>query len=89
MSYKTAKMNLQPQAMAGRRSWIYDDTGGIAANAVAAGWFSDAKDKGAKVGDLVDVSVSGSVRYAATISDIQAEDTGTAKGAGTLILDTD
>lgn len=89
MGYKTEKMNLAVQPMAARRSWVYDDTGGVPATVVAAGWFSDAKDKGAKVGDLVDISVSAGVRYAASVSDIQAEDTGTTKGAGTIVLDTD
>ena len=86
MSYKTDKLSLHSQSIAGRREWIYDDTGGLPANVVAAGYFTDGKTKGMKAGDLMDLSV-GNTRYAAHVSAIQAEDTGLP--SATIILDTD
>jgi hypothetical protein len=87
MTYKTDKMNLQPQSIAGRRSWIYDDTGGTVATVVAAGWATDGKSKGMKAGDLVDFVPGAGVRYAASVSAVQAEDTGLP--SVTIVLDTD
>ena len=55
MAYKTAKLNLVGQAVAGRREWLYSDTGSTVANAVGAGFFADAKDKGVKTDDRLTV----------------------------------
>jgi hypothetical protein len=86
MSYKTEKMNLHSQSVAGVRHWAYSDTGAIPANTVGAFWASDGRSKGMKLGDLVDFT-TGTARYAAFVSAVQAEDTGV-QGV-TMVLDTD
>lgn len=86
MAYKTDKMNLVTQNIAGKRHWAYDDTGGVPATVVGALWVDDGRKKGMKVGDFVDITTN-TARYAAIVSAVQAEDTGV-QGA-TLVLDTD
>jgi hypothetical protein len=53
---------------------------------VGAFWASDGRSKGMKLGDLVDFT-TGTARYAAFVSAVQAEDTGV-QGV-TMVLDTD
>lgn len=50
--YQTSKFNLEAQSISGRRTWIYEDTGPVT-DAIASGFVSNAKHKGAHVGDYV------------------------------------
>lgn len=86
MSYKTEKMNLHSQSIAGVRHWAYGDTGALPANVVGTSWAVDGKAKGMKLGDLIDFT-TGTARYAAFVSAVQAEDTG--NPSVEITLDTD
>jgi hypothetical protein len=86
MSYKSANLNLTTQAITGGRLWDYADTGSTVATVVAAGFFTDAGRKGAKVGDaLIYRNLTLPDRYDAHFSAVS--DTGTTQG--TIVLDTD
>lgn len=50
--YQTSKFNLQAQSIAGRREFVYEDTGPIG-DATASGFVADGSSKGAKAGDFV------------------------------------
>lgn len=57
MSYDADQFGLESQAIAGNRRFRYVDTGGETAAAFqAAGFFADAKAKGARVGDRVEIA---------------------------------
>ena len=84
MTYKTSKFNLVGQAIAGRREWFYSDTGSTVANAVGAGFFADAGDKGAKTDDrltFVDETTNITVTGLLTVTDTGATQ-------GTFVQDT-
>jgi hypothetical protein len=51
MAYKPNSLVLVTQSIAGRRSWLYSDTGSLISAAVAADFFSDGLYKGVKVDD--------------------------------------
>lgn len=75
MAYKTDKLNLLAQPMAGQRTWMYSDTGSPGLAPAAAGFFSDGIAKGMKVGDVVLASTpTTSTRLVVTA--LQAQDTG-------------
>lgn len=86
MGYDASKLSLVTQGIARHRYWDYEDTGGeTVATYVGAGWFSDAGDKGAKVGDRLLVrDLKGTIQYEARFSAVQ--DTGASQG--TIVLDT-
>jgi hypothetical protein len=56
MTYKSEKLNLMAQSIAGTRQWSYNDTGYVLAPAADVGYFADAKAKGVKVGDIIHAS---------------------------------
>lgn len=57
MGYDTDKFNLESQSIAGNRRFSYVDTGGETAAAFqGSGFFADAKAKGARVGDRVEIA---------------------------------
>jgi hypothetical protein len=51
-NYDTTKFNLVQQAIAGRREWVYTDTGPVT-DVIAAGFVTDGAAKGAKVDDYI------------------------------------
>lgn len=76
--YNTAKLNLCGQPVAGRKKWQYEDTGPVA-DAIVAGFVTDAKDKGAAVGDFVEYTdTSRNIVYGLHFSEVQ--DTGGTTG---------
>jgi hypothetical protein len=86
MAYKSAKLNLVTQPIAGPREWIYSDTGDTPATIVVSGFFTDAYDKGARAGDtLVWQELTTPNAYQAHFSAVS--DTGETQG--TIVLDTD
>lgn len=86
MAYKSSKLNLTTQGIASPRHWIYSDTGDTPASIVAAGFFTDAYDKGARAGDtLTWQELTTPNAYDAHFSAVS--DTGATQG--TIVLDTD
>jgi hypothetical protein len=90
MSYKTERLNLTAQPIAGTREFIYTDTGSTVASIQAAGFFSDGKAKGMRVGDVVEFRIMVSPWEGGdfNVIEIQATDTGT-QYATVKALDTD
>jgi hypothetical protein len=85
MAYKPNSLVLQSQSIAGRREWLYSDTGSLVSDAVVAGFFADAKDKGVKVDDgLTFIDRTTNIRVTGLFSVVQ--DTGTTQG--TFVQDT-
>lgn len=86
MGYDAKALNLAGQPMAGRRSWVFNDTGGEAVSAYeGSGFFTDAKDLGVKVGDPVEiVNRATNAVYHGRFTTVQ--DTGGT--TGTVTLDT-
>ena len=85
MAYKPNSLVLVTQSIAGRRSWLYSDTGSLISAIVANGFFTDAKDKGAKVDDDITViDRTTNIRETGLFSVVQ--DTGNTQG--TVVLDT-
>ena len=85
MTYKTAKLNLNGQAIVGSADWVYSDTGMTVANAVAAGAFTDAGDKGMKVGDRLDFRDNNTgIRVTGRMTVVQS----TGATQGTFVQDT-
>lgn len=78
MAYKSDKLNLQSQSIAGVRHWSYTDTGSSLAQVSSTGFFADGKSKGMKVGDFVFFSSAGATPTSDTlvVTDVNAEDTG-------------
>ncbi|MCK9549136.1 hypothetical protein [Aquamicrobium sp.] len=78
MAYKSDKLNLQSQSIAGVRHWSYTDTGSALAAVSDAGFFSDGRTKGMKVGDVVFFTSAGATPTSDTfvVTDVQADDTG-------------
>jgi hypothetical protein len=78
MTYKTDKLNLQMQPIAGARTWQYTDTGSALAAVAGAAFFSDGKRKGMKVGDIVLFSSAGATPTKDTfvVTAVNPEDTG-------------
>jgi hypothetical protein len=78
MTYKTDKLGNRAQAIAGPREWIYSDTGSTLANAVAAGFVSDGRNMGMKVGNIVFFSPLLTPFDASrlVVIEVQAQDTG-------------
>jgi hypothetical protein len=81
MAYDTSKFNLIAQGIATDQQWFYSDTGGeTAAGYSAAGFFTDAKDKGVDTGDVVIIrDVSGGKLYQGYMHAVQ--DTGSTSGS--------
>lgn len=76
--YQSSKMNLRTQSIAGRKTWMYEDTGPLS-DAVASGFVADAKDKGMAVNDAVEyIDTSRGIRYGLRVSVVQ--DTGVTQG---------
>jgi hypothetical protein len=75
MAYKTEKLVLQSQSIAGVRHWTYSDTGSTVVLAAGDGFFSDGRTKGMKVGDVVFVSTPTEADHL-VITAVQATDTG-------------
>lgn len=68
--YQTSKFNLRDQSIAGRRTWLYEDTGPIG-DATGAGFVSDGAKKGVKVGDLVNyLDTSRRIWYGLSITSV-------------------
>jgi len=85
MAYKSARLNLTSQGITSPRSWVYDDTGATVADGVANGFFTDAGDKGAEVGDYLDFRDNNTgIRVTGRFTVIQ--DTGATQG--TFVQDT-
>ena len=90
MVYSSKNLNLVGQGIARVRNWDFLDSGGTAvATLVGAGWFEDAGDKGAEVGDRIlvrNISATndGPIQYEGRFTVIQ--DTGATQG--TIVLDT-
>jgi hypothetical protein len=78
MAYKSDKLNLQSQSIAGVRHWSYTDTGSSLAQVSNAGFFEDGKAKGMKVGDVVFFSSAGATPTAdrLVVTALQTDDTG-------------
>jgi hypothetical protein len=78
MTYKSEKLNLQSQSVAGVRHWSYTDTGSALAAVANTGFFSDGREKGMKVGDIVHFSSAGATPTADrfVVTAVQADDTG-------------
>ncbi len=77
MAYKSSKLNLQSQSIAGVRHWSYSDTGSAVADLSDAGFFSDGKSKGMALGDyVVFSSAKGTARAEFIVTAVQTEDTG-------------
>jgi hypothetical protein len=85
MAYKAASLVLQSQSIAGRRTWLYSDTGSLISAIVANGFFTDAKDKGVKVGDDITV-IDRTTRIRETGLFTVVQDTGNTQG--TVVMDT-
>lgn len=80
-NYDTTKFNLAQQSVAGRRAWIYEDTGPIG-DVVASGFVTDGSQKGAKVNDWVRyLDTSRGIWYGLRVSNL------TDTGATQLTLD--
>ena len=88
--YQSANFNLSAQPIAGLRRWDYSDTGPVTDVSEVAGFVSDAKAKGAKVGDLVFYQdTTRNKVYSMIFTEVQ--DTGSTSGTlglNTLIGDT-
>lgn len=80
MGYDSSKFNLIAQGVADAQRWYYFDTGGESvAGYSAAGFFSDAKDKGVDTGDHVTIyNKTGSKIYDGFI--VAVQDTGATQG---------
>lgn len=77
-NYDTSKLNLRSQSIAGRQTWLYEDTGPVT-DVVASGFVTDAKQKGMKVNDAVEyIDTSRNIRYGMRVSQVQ--DTGATTG---------
>jgi hypothetical protein len=85
MAYKAASLVLQSQSIAGRRTWLYSDTGSLISAIVANGFFTDAKDKGVKVGDDI-TGIDRTTRIRETGLFTVVQDTGNTQG--TVVMDT-
>jgi hypothetical protein len=87
MTYDPGRLELIAQAVAGAKEWRYTDTGGETASTfLGAGWFTDAKDKGARVGDAILLNDQTNHQlYRGYFSVVQ--DTGNSQG--TVVFDTD
>ena len=84
MGYDTKSFNLTSMGIASAKQWIYVDTGGEADASVyaAAGYFTDAKDKGVDTGDRVSIlDVVKSAWQTGTMTTVQ--DTGATQGTWT------
>lgn len=77
-NYDSAKLNLRSQSVAGRKTWLYEDTGPVA-DVIASGFVTDAKQKGMSVNDAVEyIDTSRGIRYGLKVSAVQ--DTGATTG---------
>ncbi len=74
-NYQSDKFNLATQSIAGRREWIYEDTGPLA-DVIASGFVADGSSKGAKANDWVRyLDTSRGIWYGLRVSNLS--DTGT------------
>jgi hypothetical protein len=78
MTYKSDKLNLQSQSIAGVRHWSYTDTGYLLTTTSVAGYFTDAKAKGVEVGDIIHCSNTTS---ADRFVFLEVQDTGATSGS--------
>lgn len=84
--YQSANMNLESQAIGGRRRWSYEDTGPVA-DIQASGFVTDAKTKGMKAGDwVVYTDTTRVINYGISVQTVQ--DTGGTTGTlgGAVII---
>jgi hypothetical protein len=84
-NYHPNKLALVGQGIARHRNWVYADTGSTLEDMDAAGYFTDAGDKGAEVGDTIDcrdLTVGNNAKGRFTV----VQDTGATQG--TIVLDT-
>ncbi len=86
MGYDAGKLDLCGQAIAGPKSWVYEDTGGEAVSAYqASGYFANAKVRGCVAGDPIKVvDRSADVVWTGYFTEVQ--DTGAT--TGTVRFDT-
>lgn len=78
MAYKKNNLHMDQQSIAGPRTWTYADTGSALASVVTAAFFSDGKDMGMKVGNIVMFSplLTPFDSHRLVVIDVQAQDTG-------------
>jgi len=84
-TYHKDKLVLVGQGIQGSRNWVYADTGSLVTDMDAAGYFTNAGDAGASVGDTIDcrdLTVGINVKGRFTV----VQDTG--ESQGTVVLDT-
>jgi len=68
--YNSAKFNLQGQSIAGRREFVYEDTGPLS-DAVASGFVTDGYKKGARANDFVKyLDTSRGIWYGLRVSNV-------------------
>lgn len=88
MGYDPSKLTLLSQSIAGKKQYVYDDTGGeTTATYQGTGWFTDAKDRGADTGDLVKIYDKANAESYDGVF-ITVQDTGDTQGT-VKITDTD
>ena len=86
MGYDAGKLELITQAIAGRKTWQYEDTGGEAITVYqGAGYFTDAKQRGVDTGDPIQIiDAANKITWRGHF--ITVQDTGAT--TGTVRLDT-
>jgi hypothetical protein len=86
MGYDNGKLTLVQQSIAGRKEWLYEDTGGEAITVYqGAGYFADAKKYGVDTGDPITiVDAANKITWRGHF--ITLQDTGATQG--TVRLDT-
>jgi hypothetical protein len=68
--YQSKNFNLRDQSIAGRRTWLYEDTGPVT-DVAGAGFVTDGAAKGAKVDDIVEyVDTSRHLAYHLRVSNV-------------------
>ncbi len=92
-SFNPNRFSLASQPMAGRKRWVYDDTGSLADVADVAGYFAEARKYGVDSGDLIEIHAHNGATnrtvYMAAFAPLQ--DTGATQGTtgpATLVGDT-
>lgn len=92
-SFNPNRFSLATQAIAGRKRWVYDDTGAIGDVADVAGYFAEARKYGVDSGDLIEIhahnGATNRLVHMASFSPLQ--DTGATQGSvgpATLVGDT-
>jgi hypothetical protein len=69
-NYQSANFNLRAQSIAGRKEWVYEDTGPLS-DVVASGFVSDGAQKGCDSGDFVKYyDTSRGIEYGLRVSNV-------------------